>query len=217
MNVEISSYQDLVARFKRVKKLGSGSYGEVYLVKDRKSLNEYALKVIPLSKIKDGHAYEFDIYDKLNGNPNIVHLHAKFQDSQNVYQLFEYCQGGDLGNYIKKKGVLCADEAILVFKQIVEAVNFIHSLGIAHLDLKPENVLITRFPEVKISDFGLSHSFRPGEKISEFCGTMHFSAPECLCNINYDAPKADIWSLGVILYFLYMGKTPWTSNDSNII
>ena len=129
----------------------------------------------------------------------------------------EYCPGDNLSDYIRQKGPLFSYNIKHIFKQIVLAVNHLHNNGIVHRDLKPENILITTFPEVKVSDFDLCERYDPNQKIDSFCGTTQYTAPECLCGIPYDGAKSDIWSLGVLLYFLVFGRIPWDGTDKNSI
>jgi serine/threonine protein kinase len=132
-------------------------------------------------------------------------------DDDNYYLVLDYCEGGDLAQYLVNQQ-LREPLAAAVFQQIVMAIEFCHSRGVAHRDLKLQNVLITAFPSVKVTDFGLSGHFR-ARKLSTFCGSVCYTSPECLNLIQYDGELSDVWSLGVILYELVTGHSPWNTGN----
>ena len=191
--------------------IGSGAFSCVYLAQRGDEL--YALKVVSkcsLSHNGDSERLqrELDAMAYLK-HPNIVSLHEFFTDNNNFYLVLDYCPGGELAEYIDKlSSPMREQQAANVFHQIVSAVSFIHKQGVAHRDLKPQNILITKFPSVKISDFGLC-GFTDDTKMKTFCGTPCYTAPECLNQVQYEGEAADVWSLGVILYELVTGKHPW--------
>ena len=196
-------------------KLGSGSFGAVYKV--TKGSDTFALKVIEKAELKDPGDIrrlqrELDAMAFVK-HPNTVTMLDFFSDKFNFYLILEFCKGGDLASYMLREAPLRETIVAAIFKQIATAVAHLHSLGIAHRDLKPENVLITSFPNVKVSDFGLC-GFTEQGKMSTFCGSPCYSAPECLSRVPYDGCLADVWSLGVILYELITGHHPW--NVTNV-
>lgn len=101
-----------------------------------------------------------------------------------------------------------------LFRQIVGAVQYCHEKGIAHLDLKPENVLLDASGKMKLKDFALSTRFTAGQKLSRFWGTLLYFAPEVVQWEEYKGPLADIWSLGVLLYFMLTGSRPLMANTT---
>ncbi|EFO89073.1 hypothetical protein CRE_14260 [Caenorhabditis remanei] len=126
----------------------------------------------------------------------------------------------DLHDFIIKheKGV-CESLAQQYFCQIMTAIDYCHQLHVVHRDLKPENVVFfEKLGMVKLTDFGFSNSYEPGEQLSTSCGSLAYSAPEILLGDSYDAPAVDVWSLGVILYMLVCGRLPFQeANDSETL
>lgn len=193
--------------------LGAGAFSCVYKATKENETLPYALKVILKSTLShEGDTErlqrEIDTMAFLH-HPNIVALHDFFSDEHNFYLVLDYCKGGDLAEYlIKNNGPLHEKQAANVFQQIVSAINYIHQNGVAHRDLKPQNILITVWPNIKISDFGLC-GFMEDTKMKTFCGTPCYTAPECINQVQYNGSYSDVWSLGVILYEMVTGRHPW--------
>ena len=202
-------------KYKRMKVLGRGGAGTVFLVKSFADGEFYALKQIPKKEGKSQLNMRY--YKKMIEHPHVVKFYETFSDDRNDYLVSEYCEGGNLGEYISQNGVLPLYVAVAVFRNVVDAVGFIHSQGIVHRDIKPENVLIKKLPDVRLADFGLAAEYAPGMKLDTFCGTTQYSAPECLMGVEYNGVKADIWSLGVLFYAMLVGKTPWSTNDTKTV
>lgn len=197
--------------------LGKGAFATVYSARDCITQKQYAVKVFPksnLSSQEEEERFQREINAMaLIDHPGIVSLKNLLWDSENFYLVMDYCAGSDLNRFIKHlpthKG-LSEGYAATIFKQIAHALAFCHSLGVVHRDLKPDNILITEFPTVKIADFGLCGFCKENDLFSTYCGSPGYCAPECLSmDGSYDGKLADIWSLGVILYFLVSGRHPW--------
>ncbi|EAY15209.1 CAMK family protein kinase [Trichomonas vaginalis G3] len=148
---------------------------------------------------------------------NIVNLHDFFWEDNNFYLILDYCQNGELMDYIIKNKKIAEPTAALIFEQMVSAIAYCHSFGVAHRDLKPENVLFEKFPLVKVSDFGLCGYMEESKLMQTFCGSPCYSAPECLRQYAYDGQKSDIWSLGVNLYLMVTGMHPWNVTNINVM
>lgn len=99
-----------------------------------------------------------------------------------------------------------------VFWQLMSAVQYCHQRGIIHRELKPWNVLLDAVQNIKLADFGLSNEYI-GQKLTTFCGSLHYIIPEMLLGQGYDGPGTDVWSLGVILYKMVSGKLPFVVDD----
>ena len=193
--------------------LGKGSFGTVYHVRDSEG-NDFALKVSPLV-----HSYtlkaEFNVGRSIL-HPCIVPPLELFEDGGFCCLLFEYVPGLTLRDYLKAKSRSNQEKMDLV-KQLVNAIAYLHSLRIAHLDLKPENILVLvdeiGVAQIKIIDFGLASFFNDFKE--EPKGTPHWMAPE-VARSDYDE-KADIWSLGKIIAWMFTGKNIFLPGDNPII
>jgi MAP/microtubule affinity-regulating kinase len=127
-----------------------------------------------------------------------------------VYLIMEYVSGGELHERIVQAQRLCEDEARSVFRQIVCAINYCHERGIVHRDLKADNILLDAHGNVKVIDFGLGTRYSVGQRLIDLCGAFVYRAPELFLEQPYDGPKVDVWSLGVLLYFMVTGTLPFT-------
>jgi len=205
------------------KKLGSGNFGSVKLGIYIPTKEKVAIKIIEKSKLTDNSDIirlqrELEILIKVN-HPNIVRARDIFEDKDFYYIVMDYCEGDDLYNYIMKKGQLSEEESSFYFYQLINGVEYIHSLGIAHRDLKPENILLTKDHILKIIDFGLSNYFHEGQKdlLSTPCGSPCYASPEILKGIKYDGFMIDIWNCGLILFIMICGYYPFYfgNNENN--
>lgn len=147
--------------------------------------------------------------------PNIVHLYEVMETQQMVYLVLEFAGGGEVLDYIVAHGRLKEPEAKRIFRQIVDALTYCHSMQVVHRDLKAENLLFDEELNVKITDFGLSNIFNTQTKLGTFCGSPVYSAPELIEGRKYVGPEVDCWSLGVNLFALTTGELPFASKDVN--
>lgn len=177
-----------------------------------------ACKVVPKIKVEDKKfskrlKQEIKIH-QLMRHPNIVHYIYFQQDSSYYYIFLEYVAGEELFQLIKKNGKISEKNAAVYFKQILLGLNYIHSLNVAHRDLKPQNILVDKFGRIKICDFGLSKLFEKGDNnlTKTPCGSPCYVSPECISGLPYNGEKSDIWSCGVILYVMVIGDVPWTES-----
>nr|CAD7403978.1 unnamed protein product [Timema cristinae] len=130
------------------------------------------------------------------------------------YLVLEHVSGGELFDYLVKKGRLTPKEARRFFRQIISALDFCHSHSICHRDLKPENLLLDEKNNIKIADFGMASLQPAGSMLETSCGSPHYACPEVIRGEKYDGRKADVWSCGVILYALLVGALPF--DDDNL-
>ena len=138
-------------------------------------------------------------------------LHEVIDTRMNVNLIMELCQGKSLYHYIKKKQGQKLDEfeCRTIFKQLVEAVAYLHQLNICHRDLKLDNVLIDDQKNVKLIDFGFSVVCGSDQRLGLFCGTPHYMDPDIARKREYLGQPADVWALGVVLFILLTGKLPF--------
>lgn len=121
----------------------------------------------------------------------------------------EYASGGELFDYIVANSRLEDKEACRFFQQIISGVEYIHKLGVVHRDLKPENLLLDSNKNIKIVDFGLSNTYKPGELLQTACGSPCYAAPEMIAGKKYIGSRVDLWSTGVILFAMVSGYLPF--------
>lgn len=197
--------------------LGSGAFGEVFKAKHKKDGKVYAIKQIEKEKIKETDCSLEVIYREISihrrlFHENIVKLYSHHEDEENIFLLMDYSNSGTLFNLIKKSKGLDEKRAFKFFIQTVAAVHFLHENYLIHRDLKPENLLVDENETVRLCDFGWCVDVSTGSRIT-FCGTYEYMAPELLKELPYDY-SIDIWSLGILLYELLHGYSPFRAQNS---
>ncbi|ORX56830.1 kinase-like protein [Hesseltinella vesiculosa] len=142
-------------------------------------------------------------------HPNVVHLYETMETADSLYLVMEYVPGFNLDEHLQKRhGSLHEDEARLIFRQMVTAVDYIHSRWVVHRDLKAPNVLLKTNGEVKLADFGLGNRFGL-QRLRTMCGSMLYYSPEIICEQKYIGPEVDCWCLGVTLFRMTAGFEPF--------
>jgi BR serine/threonine kinase len=179
--------------------LGAGRSSQVFLVKHVNTQQRFALKCVP--KSADSKIQTEIALQSILNHPNVLRLFSSFETQTQVCLLLELAERGELFDLLISRRFFGEEEALTFFRQIVYGVEYLHSLGICHRDIKTENVLLDAHYQVKISDFGLS-KWVPGGTATEQCGSPHYMAPEVVAGGEYDPRGADIWSLGVVLFTL---------------
>ncbi|XP_052598741.1 sperm motility kinase 2B-like [Peromyscus californicus insignis] len=201
--------ENFYSQYVMLKTLGRGGFAEVKLAYHRFTSTLVAVKVLQKeNKWCLAVNPEVNIMKMIN-HPNIISLVQVIESEKKIYLIMEVFAGKQLYQYVGKAGHLEEDRARGIFRQILSAVSYCHEHGIIHRDLKPDNIMVDRKGNVKIIDFGLGAQVRPGEKLSFYCGVYKFAAPEFHLRRLYDGPKVDIWTLGVVLYFMVVGKVPF--------
>ena len=210
---------DVGQSYEFIKELGKGSYGQVFRCQNKITGNVYACKKMSKKKIKNKTQFKTEInLLRATDHPNIIKLYDIYEDTDYIYLIMEECNGGEffdcLAKRAKEKKMYTEKECAKIFKQILEAVNYLHAHGVCHRDLKPENILFSNVADdssLKLIDFGLSKVLDGDKNLKGAVGTTFYMAPEVITGAYNE--KCDIWACGVILYIMLCGKPPFYSQD----
>ncbi|KTG43906.1 hypothetical protein cypCar_00021087 [Cyprinus carpio] len=212
---------DIKEMFEFKEVLGTGAFSEVVLAEERSTGKMFAVKCIPKKALKGKESSienEIAVLRKIK-HENIVALEDIYESSNHLYLIMQLVSGGELFDRIVEKGFYTEKDASTLIRQVLDAVNYLHSMGIVHRDLKPENLLYFNPQDgskIMISDFGLSKMEGTGDVMSTACGTPGYVAPEVLAQKPY-SKAVDCWSIGVIAYILLCGYPPfYDENDSKL-
>lgn len=206
------------------KKLGEGSYGTVFKVKNKDLKIHRAMKNIHGSTTNNPDKLKEIVNEiellKTMDHPNIVKIFEFYSTKDGYFLITEYCSGGELFDRIIKQKKFEEAQAAYILYQLLYAVFYCHNLNILHRDLKPENILIeseepNNFINIKVIDFGTAKIFDKNKSENKVIGSAYYIAPEVL-NSKYNE-KCDIWSCGVILYILLSGRPPFGGDDNEIM
>ncbi|KAI8460686.1 hypothetical protein BY996DRAFT_4574397 [Phakopsora pachyrhizi] len=209
--------------------IGKGSSGRVKIAKHSNTGQFAAVKIVPrqmllnsrmsinevgarTDKMLLGIEREIVIM-KLIEHPNILSLYDVWETGSDLYLIMEYVEGGELFNYLVRRGRLHEDEALHYFQQIICGVDYCHRFNICHRDLKPENLLLDNQHNIKIADFGMAALEASGKLLETCCGSPHYASPEIVSGYNYHGSSSDIWSCGVILFALLTNRLPFDDED----
>ncbi|XP_070780312.1 serine/threonine-protein kinase ULK1 [Enoplosus armatus] len=210
--------------FSRKDLIGHGAFAVVFKGRHREKHDwEVAVKCINkknLAKSQTLLGKEIKILKELK-HENIVALLDFQETASSVYLVMEYCNGGDLADYLHSKGTLSEDTIRVFLQQIAGAMRVLQSKGIIHRDLKPQNILLSYPPGrkshsnntcIKIADFGFARYLQNNMMAATLCGSPMYMAPEVIMSQNYDA-KADLWSIGTIVFQCLTGKAPFQASS----
>lgn len=208
--------------------LGHGAFAVVFKGRNKKNPNfTVAIKSIAkknLAKSQNLLGKEIKILKELTElhHEHVVALLDCKETTNNVFLVMEYCNGGDLADYLSAKGSLSEDTIRLFLNQLAGAMKALHAKGIVHRDLKPQNILLSHsgtkmHPQpseikLKIADFGFARFLQDGVMAATLCGSPMYMAPEVIMSLQYDA-KADLWSLGTIVFQCLTGKAPFQARS----
>ena len=212
-------YQDILSYYEIGESIGRGKFGRVKLGVHKKTQKKVAIKILKKAKMdpEDFELYKREVEIlKICQHPNLIRLLDVFENFEYIFIVMEHLQGGSLLQYFKDKSYKLTENRIQeIAHQIATALFYLKSFGIAHRDLKPDNMMMTTNDDtsaVKIIDFGLSKIIGPNERSKDPFGTIPYAAPEIILRKPY-GHSVDIWSFGVTLFFLVTGFHPFDSEE----
>ncbi|GAA6024436.1 hypothetical protein JCM11491_001735 [Sporobolomyces phaffii] len=199
--------------------LGEGGFARVYLCTEPDGITNKALKVIDKQQLKSTKTKaklfaEIKIHQSMD-HPNVIAFEHCFEDEGNVYMQLELCAQGSLLDLLRRRRRYSEPEARYYLTQLVGACDYMHSNSVIHRDLKLGNLMLDDNMDLRVGDFGLAALVKfPGERKKTICGTPNYIAPEILFDTKGGHSfEVDIWSVGVILYTLLIGKPPFQTKD----
>ena len=210
--------EKVIKKYTKGKFLGKGGFAKCYELTSIETGRVMAAKIIPKSTLKKTRhrqklLSEIKIHRSLN-NPNIVKFEHVFEDNENVYILLEMCPNQTLNDLCKRRKRLTEFEARYYIFQIIMALKYLHKFKVIHRDLKLGNLFLNDKLEIKLGDFGLAAKLEyENEKRHTVCGTPNYLAPEVITSKLGHSFEVDIWSLGVVLYALVVGKPPFETTE----
>ncbi|XP_075921504.1 serine/threonine-protein kinase BRSK2-like isoform X4 [Petromyzon marinus] len=212
-----AQHAQYVGPYRLEKTLGKGQTGLVKLGVHCVTGRKVAIKIVNREKLSESVLMKVEreiAILKLIEHPHVLKLYDVYENKKYLYLVLEHVSGGELFDYLVKKGRLTPKEARKFLRQIISALDFCHSHSICHRDLKPENLLLDEKNNIRIADFGMA-SLQVGDNLLETsCGSPHYACPEVIRGEKYDGRKADVWSCGVILFALLVGALPF--DDDNL-
>ncbi|KAL6292234.1 hypothetical protein ACE6H2_000376 [Prunus campanulata] len=192
--------------------LGRGRFGVVF--KAQRNGDVFAVKSIDKRIADSGDSLDAQclltepkILKLLASHPNVINLHDLYEDDEHLHMVLDLCDAPDLYRRVTL-GVFSEPEAASVMAQLMLAVAHCHRLGVAHRDIKPDNILFDGRDRLRLADFGSAEMFGDGETMSGLVGTPYYVAPELVAGREY-GEKVDVWSSGVVLYIMLAGFPPF--------
>ncbi|XP_038629266.1 ribosomal protein S6 kinase alpha-5 isoform X1 [Scyliorhinus canicula] len=211
-----------IENFELLKVLGTGAYGKVFLVRKISGHDTgelFAMKVlkkatiVQKAKTAEHTRTERQVLEHIRQSPFLVTLHYAFQTDTKLHLILDYVNGGELFTHLSQRERFTEHAVRIYSGEIVLALEHLHKLGIIYRDIKLENILLDSNGHVVLTDFGLSKEFLidENERAYSFCGTIEYMAPEIVQGGDAGHDKAvDWWSLGVLMYELKTGASPFT-------
>jgi serine/threonine protein kinase len=196
--------------------IGRGNFASVYTVTSARYATEvFCVKIVSLSHQDESSDFLSTYQAEFNTlvalvHPNIISVYSQFASAHFWFLVLEYCEGGSLSELIEKEAPMSPASLLLLSRQMLSAMSYLHASHFAHRDIKPANILIDKYGRPKLADFGFASSNL--QRDSKICGSLPYQAPELINFIpGTDPVAADIWALGVTFYRMAFGQLPWHS------
>ena len=213
---------DFLSDYEIKETIGKGTFSIVKLGINKITNEKVAIKILKKKKMQKNKdklrlEREINILKRLH-HINLIKIHKISEESDNYFIVMEYCENGELFNYIVAHERLSEDETAYFFYQLINGLDYIHHKNIVHRDLKPENLLLSQGNILKIVDFGLSNYYYPEEQLlSTPCGSPCYASPEMVCGNKYNGFKIDVWSCGIIIFAMICGYLPFEDPNNEIL
>ncbi|XP_001347011.1 SNF1-related protein kinase (macronuclear) [Paramecium tetraurelia strain d4-2] len=219
LNNKDTSKPRIIGDYQLVKTLGVGTFGLVKLGLHQITGEKVAIKILEKERIvevADVERVSREIHIlKLIRHRHVIQLYEIIETKKHIFLVMEFCDKGELFDYIVKNDKLDEIEACRIFQELISGIEYIHKLNIVHRDLKPENLLLDHQNQIKIVDFGLSNTYKQGELLKTACGSPCYAAPEMIAGHRYQSILVDIWSCGVILFATICGQLPFEDKNTS--
>ena len=213
---------DFLSDYEIKETIGKGTFSVVKLGINKATNEKVAIKILKKKKMqrakdKSRLEREISILKRLN-HINVIKIHKIAEELENYFIVMEYCENGELFNYIVARQRLSEEETAYFFYQLINGLDYIHHKNIVHRDLKPENLLLSQGNILKIVDFGLSNYYYPeGKLLSTPCGSPCYASPEMVCGNKYNGFRIDVWSCGIIIFAMICGYLPFEDPNNEIL
>src|SRR5690625_4386256 len=202
-------------RYQIIRTIGGGGMANVYLAKDLILNRDVAIKVLRLEFSNDEEfiaRFDREAQSATSlSHPNIVNIYDVGEEDHILYMVMEYVDGLTLKEYIQKYGPIEVHEALNIMKQVTSAIAHAHANDLVHRDIKPQNILIDTYGNVKVTDFGIAVALSATSltKTNAILGSVHYLSPE-QARGGMATKKSDIYSLGIVLFELLTGRLPFS-------
>ncbi|XP_071403289.1 cAMP-dependent protein kinase catalytic subunit PRKX [Centroberyx affinis] len=209
-NNRIYSLDDL----ETIATVGTGTFGRVFLVKDKKSRAFYALKQMKIPDVirlkQEQHVHnEKEVLTEVN-HPFLIRLFWTHHDERFLYMLMDYVPGGELFSYLRSRGRFSNATGLFYTAEIVCAIEYLHAKEIVYRDLKPENILLDGEGHIRLTDFGFAKKLT--DRTWTLCGTPEYLAPEVIQSKGHGR-AVDWWALGILIFEMLAGYPPFFDDN----
>lgn len=200
--------------FEKIRTLGTGAFGIVYLAKQIETGKFYAMKMLEKEKVLKLKQVEHSLYEKrilyaLNF-PFVIYLKYFFKDNVYLYYILPYVPGGEMFSHLRRAGKFEENVSKFYASQVILALEYLHACELIYRDLKPENILIDKNGYIKLTDFGFCKVLKG--RTWTLCGTPEYLAPEVILSKGY-GKSVDWWSTGILLFEMSAGHPPFYASD----